>query len=118
MQMQKDIEDTENRRKGLNRLHKKVEERANIAEAEARSLQSRIKQANQNYEKCCTKLSEKEGRLHATGEEADDSEKARKELEVKEFDNVDSIALTERKLADATRHAEEICKKHNDAVVR
>ena len=118
MQMNLEKQNAENYHKDLTRIIRREEERATQAELEAKSLRTRIKLINKNIEKCSEQLAEKGAQLHAKEEEADESEKLRKALEVKEYENTDDIAIHEMKVAEANRRAAESGKKHNDAVVR
>ena len=113
-----DIQRAENRQKDLLRYLRLARERADLAEEEAESLQSKIKEKREELEIMQRDTAEIVQGHAVKEEEAEESEKIRKGLESKEFEVDDQLVMLEIKCGDAKKRADEQEEKLGDAKVR
>ena len=102
-----DIERAETKRKNLLRYLRLAKERADLAEEERDSLKEKIKNKKEELENLNKETGEKDGDRVAKEEEAEESEKARKALEAKEFEVGDGLVMLEMKCRDTKKSADE-----------
>ena len=113
-----DIERAETKRKNLLRYLRLAKERADLAEEERDTLKEKIKNKKEELENLNKETAEKDGDRVAKEEEAEESEKARKALEAKEFEVGDELVMLEIKCRDTKKSADEKEDKLAEAKVR
>ena len=113
-----DIERAETKGKNLSRYLRLAKERADLAEEERDTLKEKIKNKKEELENLNKETAEKDGDRVAKEEEAEESEKARKALEAKEFEVGDELVMLEIKCRDTKKSADEKEHKLAEAKVR
>ncbi|KAK3745756.1 hypothetical protein QZH41_018164 [Actinostola sp. cb2023] len=107
LQTRQEIEKADIKEKYFRKLLRRQGERAILAEMEADGLKNRIKEIEAQIAKLNEKHYQVSIGVEAKNLEADDSEKDRKNMECKEYDHSDQIALLEDRVADVVRIVDE-----------